>query len=106
VRAVKDLDPFLTLARSIATKSPDLPGPVVRALALGWSPAADLARRWLRGEGLPEDDLDRLDLPAEPPRPMDVLRAVPALLRHRVPVVLCLDQVESVLDHPQGPRAL
>ena len=106
VRAVKELEPFLVLAHSMAAKSPHLPGPVVRALALGWSPAADLARRWLRGEALPEEDLERLGLPDEPPKPADVLRAVPALLRHRVPVVVCCDQIESVLDKQDGPRHL
>src|SRR5205823_57083 len=106
VSGIKELQPFLRLARSVADGFPHLSGPIVRAMVLGWSPAADLARRWLRGETLPEGDLSRLELPEDPPQPGDVLRTIPAILRYRTPVVICCDQIESVLSHQDGPMRL
>ncbi len=78
-------------------------------LALGWSPAAPLARSWLRGDSLPEADLEKLGLSADddPPFASQVLQAVAVIFGHKVPIVLCLDQIEAVLvDLEEGPIRL
>jgi S-DNA-T family DNA segregation ATPase FtsK/SpoIIIE len=103
VGAVKELAPFLKLASSIADRvvPPGVPEPpphsVMKALALGWSPAAALARRWLKGESLQDQELDRLGLENEPPQPIQILQGVAAIFQYRTPVVICCDQMELAL---------
>lgn len=103
VGAVKELPPFLKLATSIADRlvPPSVPDPpphdVLKALALGWSPAGGLAKRWLKGESLPEQDLKRLGLDDEPPQPIQVLQGIAAIFRYHTPVVICCDQMELAL---------
>jgi len=104
--AVKTLQPFQKLGNSLASASPGLDGNVVRALALGWAPEPerDLARRWLRGESLPEEQSRRLGFPDEPPGPVDVIKAVAALVAGPDPMVLCLDQLDVLLtDKERAP---
>jgi S-DNA-T family DNA segregation ATPase FtsK/SpoIIIE len=106
VQAVTPLEPFRRLAASIAHRLPHIAFPIVNALALGWSPLADLARCWLRGDSLPKNDLAALGLPenADPPRPLDVLKAIAPLLQYQTPLVICCDQIEMVLKAPKGPE--
>jgi phosphoglycolate phosphatase-like HAD superfamily hydrolase len=107
VRGVRELGPFMRLADSMAKQFPDVRGEVVRALVLGWSPEAVIARRWLRGESVAENDLERLQLPEDPPEAGQVLHAVASLLRFQMPLVLCCDQLESVLVNiDDGPMQL
>ncbi len=99
VRTVKTLPPFARLADSLVAVLPGDAG-VVRALALGWAPApwSDTARRWLQGQDLPEADLNAVGLSLDPPTAMDVLKAIPALLRHAQPMMICCDQIEGILQ--------
>jgi len=86
---------------------PVVPAEVVRALVLGWSPVAPEARRWLRGEGLPDGRLDDLQLGEEPPAATRVLQALAVMLqRLHMPVVLCVDQMEAFLKDEQGPKEI
>lgn len=80
----------------------------MRSLVLGWSPVRLQARRWLRGEELSDEDLERLEIArdSDPPTAGEVLRAVSALLPDEMPIVLCCDQLESVLRVPNGMRNL
>jgi len=106
IGAVKTLQPFQRLGNSLASASPGLDGNVVRALALGWAPEPerDLAQRWLRGESLPEEQSRRLGFPDEPPGPVDVIKAVAALVAGPDPMVLCLDQLDVLLtDKERAP---
>jgi len=106
VQAVKPLAPFRKLATSLASRIPEVPAAVFAVLSLGWSPVGDLARRWLRGESLPDSDLEALGLKpdVDPPTALEVLKAVAALFQYETPVVLCCDQMEMVLRHPTGPE--
>ena len=97
VGGVRELGPFRRLADSIAKHFPNLRSEVVRALVLGWSPEAVIARRWLRGDSVAESDLERLQLPEEPPEAGQVLLALAHLLRFQMPIVLCCDQLEAIL---------
>ncbi|MCS6849686.1 MAG: FtsK/SpoIIIE domain-containing protein [Gemmataceae bacterium] len=107
VRGVRQLAPFRELADSAVPRFPELRSDVVRALMLGWSPERHTVRRWLRGESLAEADLARVQLPAESPDAGQVIRAVAALMRFQTPVVVCCDQLESVLrDLEVGPMCL
>ncbi|HYT92178.1 MAG TPA: FtsK/SpoIIIE domain-containing protein [Gemmataceae bacterium] len=108
IQAVTSIVPFQRLAASIASRLPQVPFPVVNALALGWSPLADVARRWLRGDFLPKEELARLGLPedAGPASPLEVLKGIAPLLRYQTPVILCCDQVELTFKHPEGPRQI
>jgi S-DNA-T family DNA segregation ATPase FtsK/SpoIIIE len=108
VQAVTSLEPFRRLATSIAHRLPHIPFPIVNALALGWSPLADLARCWLRGDSLPKDDLAALELPenADPPSPLEVLKAIAPLMQYQTPLVICCDQMEMVLKSPKGPEQI
>jgi hypothetical protein len=95
---VKDLRPFLTLASSVADRMPsDLSYSVKKALALGWSPAAPLALRWLKGEPLTDEENEFLALGDDPAQPLDVLQGIAAILDYRLPMVICCDQMEMVL---------
>ncbi len=104
VARVRQLGPFLKLADSMADAYPAQPRTVTRALALGWSPARDRLRRWLRGESLPEEQLEELHLLAESPSAIDVLRAISAMVVGNLPVVICCDQLEAVLQHGDCPE--
>ncbi len=97
VASVRQMEPFLKLAASIIPAFPDERGDVVRALVLAWSPAATTVRRWLRGESLPENDLEDLGLTEKPPTAFEVLGAIAALLRYELPLVLCVDQIDHLL---------
>ena len=105
VRPVSEAAPYRRLAESLAKAFPTLRSEVVRALALGWSPDAADARRWLRGDDLPEHECARLGLCQDPPEPERVIEAVATLLqRVGVPLVICCDQLEAVLKRPDvGP---
>ena len=84
VRSVKTLAPFTKLADSLVSVLPSDAG-VVRALALGWAPApwSDTARRWLRGEDLPEADLKAVGLSNDSTdRDGSCSKPVPALFQH------------------------
>ncbi len=98
VARVDRLGPFLGLADSLLQLLPADAG-IVRALALGWAPSpwSGTARRWLQGQDLPEGDLDALGLRDEPPSALDVLRAIGPLFGHDRPLMICLDQIESIL---------
>ena len=107
--AVKELEPFRKLAASVADRlaSNGLSHPVVKTLALGWSPVAPLAQRWLKGEGLSDEEEASLGLKdPDPPSPLDVLYGIAAVLDYRLPMVLCCDQVEMVLKTADGPRQI
>jgi hypothetical protein len=107
VGRVSELAPFMRLADSLAERFPNLRGEVVRALVLGWSPEAVIARRWLRGESVSEKDLERLQLPVDSPEAGQVLLAIATLLSFRMPIVLCCDQLEAILvDVKDGPMHL
>lgn len=107
VRTVQErgnLPAFLRLAESLADAIPGVPAPVVKAIGLAWSPARDSARRWLRGEELPEAELTRLGLPAAAPLASHVLQAIAAVHHYSIPTVICCDQLESLLKDKDGPR--
>lgn len=105
--AVADVAPFLRLADSMTGRFGDLDARLVRALALGWSPAADRARRWLRGETLAPDHASALGLSEDPPEPISVIRAVAGIMAGHAPVVLCLDQLDVLLKaRERAPLAL
>ena len=108
MRRVQPLWPFVRLADSIARRHPHLRYSVVKSLVLGWSPVNELARRWLRGEELSDEDQERLEIgrDSDPPTAGEVLRAVSALLPEGMPIVLCCDQLEAVLRVPNGMRNL
>ncbi len=99
IRQVKTPGPFLKLADSLVQVFPHDAG-IVRALALGWAPApwAATARRWLQGQDLPDSDRQAVGLGEEGPNPIDVLRAIPALFGYDRPMMICCDQLESVLQ--------
>jgi S-DNA-T family DNA segregation ATPase FtsK/SpoIIIE len=104
---IAELAPFHKLADSLALAFPQLQADILRAVVLGWSPATLEARRWLRGESLPEGRLDDLQLGQEPPAASRVLQAVAVMLqRLNMPVVLCLDQMEAFLKDEQGPKEI
>ncbi len=98
VAKVDRIEPYLSLADSLIQVLPSDSG-IVRALALGWAPTpwSTTARRWLQGQSLPDADLEALGLPDEPPTALDVLRAIGPLFGHERPLMICLDQIESVL---------
>jgi S-DNA-T family DNA segregation ATPase FtsK/SpoIIIE len=102
---VHDLEPFQKFADSFVKAFPALPAAVVRAVALGWSPASLEARRWLRGDDLPEQDCKRLQLSVEPPDAEMVIQVVANVLQYlSMPLVICCDQIEAVLkDTKLGP---
>jgi S-DNA-T family DNA segregation ATPase FtsK/SpoIIIE len=101
--AVKELRPFLTLASSIAERMPaSLFYPVMKALALGWSPAGHVVQRWLKGEPLSDEESEALSLGEEPAQPLDVLQGIAAILDYRLPMVICCDQIEMVLRKGQN----
>jgi hypothetical protein len=105
VGRVKELPPFQVLAQSVADAFPKLRADIIRGLVLGWSPAGGLARKWLRGEELPEREAHLLGLEAEPPLPVQVFLTIASLLQHQVPMVLCCDQLEALTTNlEQGPK--
>ncbi len=106
IRKVDTLTPFMKLADSLASALPDQDAGTVRALALGWAPEpwSTTARRWLQGQDLPETELVILGLGEEPPTPLDVLRAIPAILGHDRPMMVCCDQIESVIQGEDTAR--
>jgi DNA segregation ATPase FtsK/SpoIIIE, S-DNA-T family len=106
VASVRELVPFQRLANSIVARYPEHDAAIIRALALGWSPAHDPVRRWLRGESLSEEQARHLALPEEPPSAVDVLRAASTLLAGHGPVVLCLDQLDVLLADEQAPAQI
>ena len=77
VSQVRSPEPFLKLADSLAGAMSEQAADVVRASCLGWAPEPWClhARRWLRGEDLPEAELAALGLGDEPPAPLKVLTA-------------------------------
>jgi len=99
-----NLPAFHRLAESLAQAVPGVPAPVVKAIGLAWSPARDSVRRWLRGEELPETELNRLGLPPGTPLASHVLQAIAAVHYHSIPTVICCDQMESLLKDKDGPR--
>ncbi|MBN9517563.1 DNA translocase FtsK [bacterium] len=113
---VDGLGPYHQLADAVRARLPHCSGPVLRALVLGVSPAADDARWWLRGEAdqVPERRLaalrltDRSGQPLDSPPLIDVLRAVAELLRlNDTPLVVCFDQLEELFKHERsGSTAL
>ncbi len=105
---VDGLGPYLLLADALRTRLPQCSGPVLRALVLAASPAADDARWWLRGEAdqVPEVRLFALNLVDRDKRPLpsppliEVLRAVASVLRlTKTPLVVCFDQLEDLFTH-------
>ena len=108
VSPVGELQPYQRLADSIARAFPALREDIVRAIVLGWSPAATDVRRWLRGEDLADSQRTVLHLPEEPPPPAQVVESVAILLqRATVPVVISCDQLDVVLkDMMKGPMQL
>lgn len=107
VAPVTDLAPFHKLADSLVRTFPPLQADILRALVLGWSPAAPEARRWLRGEGLPERRLDDLQLGEGPPATTRLLQTLAVVLQQlHTPIVVCLDQMEAVLKDEQGPKEI
>lgn len=103
IDAVHEIQPFRTLGDSLARRFEQLDGNVLRALALGWSPAIDPVRRWLRGESLAEDQARRLGLPDIAPDPVDVMEAIATLMIGQMPVVLCIDQLDALRSDPDAP---
>ena len=96
---VDGIGAYHLLADALRARMPHCSGPVLRALVLGASPAADDARWWLRGEAdqLPADRLAALRLPDESPPLIDILRTVAELLRvNKMPLVLCIDQIDPL----------
>jgi DNA segregation ATPase FtsK/SpoIIIE, S-DNA-T family len=106
VAGVRELSPFQKLADSLVPRFRDHDANIIRAMALGWSPAAEHARRWLRGESLAEEHAEHLRLPEEPPSSIDVLCAAAELLASHAPVVLCLDQLDVLLADDQAPARI
>ncbi|TWT40056.1 DNA translocase SftA [Thalassoglobus neptunius] len=83
-----DYVPFATVQNDIA-----------RALALGWAPERIRtdARKWLRGDTLPDSVREEYRFSDEPIETTKLFRAVSALFGHEVPIVLCCDQLDAVL---------
>jgi hypothetical protein len=104
IRRVQEIVPFQRLAHSVALQHPEIRQEVVRGLVLGWSPAATLARHWLRGDSIPEEEQQRLGLAAEPPSAQELLSAVSRMLvgQNRLLIVFC-DQIEGILAYPTEP---
>jgi len=103
---VTSMQAFEQLAESTVAAMPGLSASVIRALVLGWSPHANVLRRWLRGESLTEEESAAVGLEENPPAPMDVLKGIAAILQYRKPMVICCDQLDSILKDPEGPRQL
>jgi hypothetical protein len=107
---VTELLPYQKLADSVAAAVPlqHLRTDIVRALALGWSPAAGDVRRWLRGEDLQPEQCGFLGLGEEPPPADKVILAIATLLQQvGITVVCCCDQLDAVLkDVQHGPMHL
>jgi len=103
---VGETRPFLSLAEKLQDRFPRVEGPIVRAWVLGWSPDAEKARRWLRGEPLPEEQAATFGLPAEPADPVAVIRAVSTMLGDNRPIALCLDQLDVLLKAPEASSRL
>jgi len=103
VHTVRSLPAFLKLAASVGDAFPGLHHDAVRGLALGWSPVRDKARRWLRGESLPEEDLEQLSLGVGAPSLVELIRAVSEFMPERSPIVVCFDNAENILtcDSPE-----
>lgn len=108
---VDGLGPYHLLADALRARLPHCSGPVLRALVLGASPAADDARWWLRGEAdqISEARLFALQLfdrerrPLSSPPLIDILRAVAELLRlTKTPLVVCFDQLEELFKNDQA----
>jgi DNA segregation ATPase FtsK/SpoIIIE-like protein len=104
IRRVQDVGPFQKLAHSVALQYPGIRQEVVRGLILAWSPEAALARYWLRGDSIPEEDQERLGLVSEPPSANEILAAVSQILirQNKLLIVFC-DQIEGVLAYPAEP---
>ncbi|MEW4486642.1 DNA translocase FtsK [Thalassoglobus sp. JC818] len=83
-----DYAPFATVQNDIA-----------RALSLGWAPERMRtdARKWLRGDTLPDSVREEYRFSDEPIETTKLFRAVSALFGHEVPIVLCCDQLDAVL---------
>ncbi|HET6251566.1 MAG TPA: hypothetical protein VFE47_28030 [Tepidisphaeraceae bacterium] len=94
------------LAASVSSRMPQVRASIVRAMVLALSPEKHLARQWLRGEKLAEDESRRIGIHDDSPNVMDVLNAFAAILEYRKPMVICFDQIESVLKDADGPRLL
>jgi hypothetical protein len=107
VKEAKDIAPFVGLGNSIASRLTAVPGEIVRALVLGWSPRAAEAWRWLRGDQLDDAQLAELKLPEGPPTTASLLRTLTTLLqRLRMALVICCDQSEGYLRKPDTMREL
>jgi DNA segregation ATPase FtsK/SpoIIIE-like protein len=99
----KDIAPFLALGDSMAARLPLVSAEVVRALVLGWSPRANEAWRWLRGDQLEESQLAELRLPDEPPPTAQLLHALALVLKRLdMALVICCDQSEGFLRNPKA----
>lgn len=104
VDTVKTLPPFRRVGDSLQAKFPQLNGRVLHALALGWSLEKELACRWLRGESITEEHARRLGLPEDAPDPSEVIKAVAVLTAGQTPVILCVDQLDTLLaDKESAP---
>jgi DNA segregation ATPase FtsK/SpoIIIE-like protein len=107
VREAKEPAPFLALAQSIARRLPTASADVLRALVLGWSPRAQEAWRWLRGEQLEDSQLAELRLPGEAPTTSALLQTLGLVLgRLDMALVICCDQSEKYLEKPDAFREL
>ena len=106
IAGVREVAPFQRLADSLISRYREHDAQIIRALALGWSPAGEHARRWLRGESLDEEQAELLSLAEEPPAPLDVICAAADLLAGHAPVVLCLDQLDVLLADDQAPARI
>jgi DNA segregation ATPase FtsK/SpoIIIE-like protein len=103
VQEAKEVGPYLALGASIAGRLPTASGDVLRALALGWSPRAAEAWRWLRGDQLAEEQVAELRLPDEPPTTSRLLQTLAVLLqRLEMTLVICCDQSEGFLRKPEA----
>ena len=94
------------LASSTAEAMPDVHAAVIKALVMGWSPQQHLARQWLRGEGLPEEEARLLGVEEQSPAPLHVLQGVAAILQYRIPMVICCDQLDAITRYPDAPGHL
>jgi hypothetical protein len=105
-RTVRNLRSFQMLASSTAEAMPDVHAAVIKALVMGWSPQQHLARQWLRGEGLPEEEARLLGVEEQSPAPLHVLQGVAAILQYRMPMVICCDQLDAITKYPDAPGYL
>jgi DNA segregation ATPase FtsK/SpoIIIE-like protein len=101
IKEAKETAPYMALGKSIAARLPAVQAEIVEALVLGWSPQAEEAWRWLRGDQLLDAHLAGLEFLEEPPTTSSLLQTLAVLLQQLgMALVICCDQSEGFLRKP------